>query len=124
VSKKLKDGGKIKPPQWAPFVKMGIHRERSPSQDDWWFIRCASILRRIYLDGPVGTSRLRTYYGGRQRRGVTTPRFAKGSGSIIREALQQLEKAGYLKRSSKGRMLSPKGRSFIDNLAYEISKNV
>ena len=68
VAEKLKS--MVKPPEWAKYVKTGVHKQRAPEQEDWWYIRLASILRRVYIDGPVGIERLRTYYGGRKRRGV------------------------------------------------------
>lgn len=120
LAEKLKAEGKIKPPEWAAYARTGVHTERAPTNPDWWFVRCASLLRRIYVDGPVGISRLRTYYGGRERRGSAGARFAKGSGNIIRKALQQLQRAGYVNTTRRGRGISPKGRSFLDNLAREI----
>lgn len=69
LSEELKKIEAIRPPQWALFVKTGVHKERPPEQTDWWYTRAASLLRRLYVDGPVGISRLRTYYGGRQNRG-------------------------------------------------------
>jgi len=116
----LKTASKVQPPEWAAFVKTGVHKEMPPTNPDWWYVRCASILRRIYIDGPVGVSRLRSYYGGKQRHPVSTPTFAKGSGSIIREALQQLEKAGYVKKTKKGRIIAPQGQAFLDDTAHKI----
>ena len=112
----------IKPPPWASFVKTGVHKERPPQQRDWWYYRCASILRKLYIHGtPVGVERLRTAYGGRQDRGCMPDHFKKGSGSIIRKALQQLEKAGLVQKvGNKGRTLTPKGRSLLDTLANKI----
>lgn len=120
VSMKLKQNQRIKPPNWAIYVKTGMHREMPPDSEDWWYIRCASLLRRIYVDGPVGVERLRTYYGGKKRRGSEPAKFAKGSGSILREALQQLEKAGLVKTTKQGREISPLGREFLDNTANEL----
>jgi small subunit ribosomal protein S19e len=120
VAQELKTSGKVQPPEWAAYVKTGVNREMPPTDPDWWFVRCASILRKIYIDGPVGVSRLRSYYGGKQRRPVRTPGFAKGSGSIVRKALQQLEKAGYIKKSKQGRLISPEGQAFLDDMSYEI----
>ena len=91
---------------------------------DWWYVRCASILRRVYIDGPVGISRIRSFYGGRHRNGVTPVHFSKGSGSVAREALQQLEKAGFVKAQKSGRIISPQGRSFLDNTANEVKAEV
>lgn len=112
--------GSLKPPAWAPFVKTGASRERAPVQPDWWFIRSASLLRRIYLDGPVGVSRLRTHYGGRRRRGSAGPHFRPGSGNILRKALQQMEAQGLVRSlPGRGRDLTPKGRALLDKLARE-----
>jgi small subunit ribosomal protein S19e len=74
--------------------------------------------------GPVGVSKLRTKYGGRKKRNVRMAHFYKGSGSVMRKALQQLEKAGLVKTEPKGlhkgRKITPKGRSFMDNIAKEM----
>lgn len=120
VAQKLKKEQKANPPEWSRFAKTGAHKELSPDNADWWFVRCASILRRIYIDGPVGVSRLRSFYGGRHRNGVTPVHFSKGSGSIAREALQQLEKAGFVKAQKNGRIITPAGKSFLDNSANEV----
>jgi small subunit ribosomal protein S19e len=124
VAEKLKEMDEFKPPEWAAFVKTGVHKERAPEQPDWWYIRVAAIFRKVYTDGPVGIERLRTVYGGRKRRGVEPPKFRKGSGSIIRKALQQLEKAGFVKQSSEGRVVTPQGRSFLDKTAAELKREL
>ncbi len=120
VAQKLKNDNKVKAPVWAQFAKTGAHKELSPDNADWWFVRCASILRRVYIDGPIGISRLRSFYGGKHRNGVRPAHFSKGSGSVAREALQQLEKAGFIKAQKTGRTVSPQGQSFIDNAANEV----
>ncbi len=116
----------VKPPEWAFYAKTGAHKERVPSDSDWWYYRCASILRKLYVRGePVGIESLRVAYGGRKNYGVAPEHFVKGSGSIIRKALQQLEKAGLVvKVPRKGRTLSPKGRSLLDKLANKIMREL
>lgn len=124
ASEELKKVPEIKPPIWAPFVKTGMHKERPPVSDGWWYIRTASVLRTIYRLGPIGVSKLRAKYGGRKNRGVKKEHFYKGSGNILRKSLQQLEKAGFVKFAEKGvhkgRIITPKGKSFLDKIATQI----
>jgi len=124
VASKLKEIEELTPPEYAKFVKTGVHKERSPEQRDWWYIRAASLLRRIYIDGPVGVERLRAVYGGKKNRGSKKSHFRRGSGSIIRDLVQQLESAGYVKASEKGRVVTPEGRSFLDKTSMELKKEL
>jgi len=122
AKEKLKAVEGIKPPVWMSFAKSGSHAHRPPEQPDFWYIRTASVLRRIYLDGPVGTSRLRTYYGGRKRRGYKPAHFKRSSGNIVRKILQQLETASFIAKTPRGRKVTPKGQKFLDNIAFEVSR--
>lgn len=126
VAEKLRKMPQIRPPAWAYYVKTGAHKERLPDNPDWWYYRAASILRKLYKRGrPVGIERLRTAYGGRVNRGVAPEHFMKGSGSIIRKVLQQLERAGLVRKvRGEGRVLTEQGRSLLDNTAYEIMKEL
>ena len=123
VAKKLKEMD-IDKPEWTDFVKTGAHKERRPHSPDWWYIRCAAILRKIYIDGPVGVERLRTAYGGRKNRGHKPEKFVKGSGNIVRKALQALEKLDLVTRTKEGRVVTPKGQSLLDNSAKEIKDEI
>lgn len=112
----------IQPPEWAGFVKTGVHKERPPTQENWWWIRAASMLRKLYLGQTVGVSGLRKQYGGRKNLGHQPEHKRKASGAIIRKLLQQLEAAGMVKtEKGKGRVITPKGRSFFDKLAKDIA---
>ncbi|MBU5537317.1 MAG: 30S ribosomal protein S19e [Candidatus Aenigmatarchaeota archaeon] len=123
LKEELKKIKEINPPAWSFFVKSGVHKERPPQQEDFWYVRSASVLRRLYLDGPVGVERLRSYFGGRKERGSRPAHFRKSSGSIIRKILQQLESAGLVeKNSNKGRKLTPVGRKLLDKITYEVSR--
>ncbi|NIO44507.1 MAG: 30S ribosomal protein S19e [Candidatus Aenigmarchaeota archaeon] len=120
LSEELKKNENIKQPEWSRFVKTGVSTERPPSQEDWWFLRSAAILRKIYLNGPVGTQKLRTVFGGRRRRGHKPAHHRKAGGKIIRLILQQLESAGYIKKTEKprkGRIITPKGQKLLSKMA-------
>ena len=121
LKEELKKLSELQPPQWSHFIKTGAHKEHLPEQPDWWHMRAASLLRRVYLDGPVGISRLRSYYGGRQNRGQAPERFRKAGGKIIRTLLQQLEQAGLVKKVERGgRKVTPKGAAMLENLVKQI----
>lgn len=108
-------------PEWTEFAKSGVHKERPPEQDNWYHIRAASILRKIYLDGPLGVSRLRTIYGGRKNNGHGPEHSEKASGKVIRTALQNLEEAGYVEtEEGEGRKLTEKGQAFLDQKADKV----
>jgi small subunit ribosomal protein S19e len=115
----------VSPPNWASYVKTGSHVERVPQNPNWWYIRSASLLRKIYIKGPIGVARLRKEYGGRKRKGVRPAHFAKSGGNIIRSILQQLELAGLAeKTATSGRNVSDKGRSLLDAMATQVKRDL
>ncbi|UCF50499.1 MAG: 30S ribosomal protein S19e [Thermoplasmatales archaeon] len=125
VAKKLQNEESIIIPEANLYSRTGISKENPPTEKDWWYTRCASILRKIYVTDVIGIERLRAEYGGKRDKGSKPYKASRGSGSIVRRAVQQLEKAGYVTRiKGKGRVLTPKGRSFLDNTSNEVMKNI
>jgi small subunit ribosomal protein S19e len=118
AASKLKEM-KIPKPDFVGMVKSGPHAQRPPSDEDFWYIRCASILRQAYVKNNVGVQNLRKHYGGRKQRGVKPEKHTPAGGSTIRKAMQELEKAGLLAKEKKGRVLTSKGRAFMDKVAKE-----
>ncbi len=126
AAKELEKNKVVSPPVWSTFVKTGVSKMRPPMRKDWWYVRAAAILRTIYRMGPIGTQKLRSKYGGRQNRGYKPDMRKIGSGNVIRKILQQLEKSGFVvqinKEGHKGRILTPKGKSFLDKISSQILK--
>ena len=112
----------IPAPSWAVFVKTGAHADKPPQKSDWWHTRCASILRKIYLHGPISVNELRTMYGDGKRNMYYGARHHKdASGAIIRNAMHGLEKLGYVEKvEKKGRVLSRQGMQKLDKMSTEI----
>ena len=123
TAKDLKEKFKVQKPAFADFVKTGANKERAPQNPDWYYVRMASILRRVYVDGPVGVESLRTYYGGRKARGVKPHEFRKASGKIIRLCLQELEKLGFVEKDKKkeGRKITGKGEKYLTEKAKHVA---
>lgn len=121
LAEELKSVKEIQPPEWSKFCKTGVHKERCPVEQDWWHIRAAAVLRSIFRLGPIGTEKLRTKYGGRKDRGNKPEHQRKGSGSIIRKILQQLEAAKLVKQDAvgvhKGRVVTKEGKMLLNKVA-------
>jgi len=126
LSDYMKDNIKeFTPPEWASYVKTGSHVERAPLDPDWWYVRAASMMRKLYTKGPIGVSHLRKAYGGRKRNGVRPAHFKKAGGNIIRTLLQQMETAGLAQKDGiKGRVVSAKGRSLLDAMSGQIKREM
>ena len=108
-------------PSWIPFVKTGAHAVKPPQQSDWYYTRCASLLRKIYLHGPIGINDLRSMYGSTKPVGYGGAHHKDAGGAIIRTAVHSLEKLGYLdKVEGKGRTISHEGMKKLDRLSTEI----
>merc|ERR1712094_155718 len=117
----LKRQPKFQVPKWADLVKTGHFKELAPYDEDWFYIRAASIARKIYLRPGVGIGALRNWYGGAHRRGTRTTRHATASGAVIRNCHKGLEDQGMVeKHPDGGRTLTRKGRSELDRIAGAI----
>jgi small subunit ribosomal protein S19e len=126
LAKYLKENtDQVQPPAWAQFAKTGSHVEKQPQNPDWWYIRAASILRKIYSDGPIGVEKLRSDYGGRKGFRVRPNHASKGGGSNIRKILQQLTTAELIQTASpQGRRMTPKGRKLLQEIADDLHKEL
>jgi small subunit ribosomal protein S19e len=115
----------IKAPEWAAYVKTGRHTEKSPMEEGWWYTRSAAMLRKIYIEGPIGTTRLAAMYGGTADRGSKPDKAVRGSRSISRHTVQQLEKSQLIhKEKDGGRAVTAKGRKLVDSLATLVLKEM
>ena len=115
----------IPAPSWISFVKSGAHADKPPQDREWWHTRCASILRKIYVHGPIGVNELRKEYGGSKPVGYGASNHKDAGGAIIRNAIHGLEKLGYIEKvEKKGRVVSKQGMQKLDRLATEILKEL
>ena len=80
----------IQTPSWVPFVKTGSHADKPPQISGWWHIRCASIFRKIYLNGPITVNDLRSKYGTGKAVGYGRARHRYAGGAIIRNVIHDI----------------------------------
>ncbi len=125
IAEKLREYPEISPPEGLEFWKTAFFKELAPNNsEEFWYIRSASLLRKVKKYGPIGVNKLRKHYGGKNRKGPGRNHSSKGSGKIIRVALQQLEKANLIQTVEKeGRIVSPEGTSLLERTAYNILRH-
>ena len=125
IAEKLKEYPEISPPKGSEFWKTAFFKELAPTDsENFWYIRSASLLRKVKKYGPIGVNKLRKFYGGKNRKGKGLHHSARGSGKIIRVALQQLENAKLIEvKDRKGRVLSSEGISLLERTSYGIIRS-
>ncbi|KAG5572145.1 hypothetical protein H5410_061911 [Solanum commersonii] len=118
----LKRSGKMELPEWTDIVKTGKLKELAPYDADWYYIRAASMARKIYLRGGIGVGGFRRIYGGNQRNGSCPRHFCKSSGSVARHILQQLQNMNIIDFEPKGgRRITSSGQRDLDQVAGRIA---
>ena len=123
VAARLED--RIDEPEWVAFAKAGSGKEMPPEQDDFWYVRSASLLRKVAQNEPIGVERLATEYGSKTRgsnRYIVRPgRHTSGSRKLIRASLQALEDDGLVTTAAgEGRRVSDEGEAFLSEVASEV----
>ena len=127
VATRLED--RIDEPDWVEFTKSGSGKELPPEQDDFWYVRSASLLRKVAQNEPIGIERLATEYGskkrGSNRYSVRPGEHAAGSRKLIRTSLQTLEEDGLVTTAAgEGRRVSDEGEAFLSEVASEVLEDL
>ena len=108
-------------PQWVDIVKTATFKEHAPYDPDWFYIRCASTARKIYVHGRMGVGALRKSYSGSKNNGHNKHPRAIGSGSVTRAVLHQLESLGVVEKGGKGgRVITASGMRDLDRIAGRV----
>ncbi|KAF0739940.1 hypothetical protein Ae201684_004522 [Aphanomyces euteiches] len=123
----LKRSGKMELPIWWDIVKTASFKEYAPDSSDWYYVRAASIARKIYLREYTGVGALKKVYGGAARRGVLRQQFQKASGGLIRHILHQLEEMKVIEKCPEGvnkggRKITSHGQTDLDRIAGQVAR--
>jgi small subunit ribosomal protein S19e len=123
----LKRQPKFDVPKFHDIVKTGVHKELAPYDEDWFYIRAASVARKVYLRSGTGVGALKKWYGGSNsaHRGTKKAHFSKAGGAIIRKAMAELAKLDLMDHAADGgRVITSKGRAELDRIAGNINLSV
>jgi len=118
----LKRQGKLEVPKWVDYVKTSVAKELAPYDPDWFYVRCASIARKIYLRPNTGVGALTKVYGSNYRRGARTEHFRTANSGLLRYMVRQLEAIKVLEKTAngKGRKISRIGQQDLDRIAAHV----
>merc|ERR1711893_395450 len=117
----LKKSGKMRMPEWTDVMKTASFKELAPYDEDWFYIRGASMARHLYIRSPCGVGAFTTIYGGSRSRGTAPSHFCKASLSVCRRILQALEQMKMVEKDPNGgRRLTGQGRRDMDRIASQI----
>jgi small subunit ribosomal protein S19e len=127
VAARLED--RIDEPDWVEFAKSGAGKELPPEQEDFWYVRSASLLRKVAQNEPIGIERLATEYGskkrGSNRYSVRPGEHEGGSRKLIRASLQALEEDGLVTTAAgEGRRISDDGEAFLSEVAADVFEDL
>ncbi|CAH0560803.1 unnamed protein product [Brassicogethes aeneus] len=118
----LKKSGKLRVPEWVDLVKTSRAKELAPYDPDWYYVRCAAVVRHIYIRSPVGVGSVTKIFGTRKRNGTKPSHFCRSAGNIGRKALQSLEALNLIEKSADGgRKLTQQGRRDLDRIAAQVN---
>ena len=134
LAEAMADQTAVSMPDWGQYVKTAVDRERPPTQENWWYLRTAAILRKVARNGPVGVNHLAQAFGGKKDNGVMPNTPGVASRHIIRTALQQLSEAGLISMKEtktvqsvdgdqklySGRILTASGQKLLDEVAHSV----
>ena len=120
LADEIKGIPEVAPPEWSKFVKTGSHAERPPERPGWWQTRAASLMRKLYVHGPLGLGEFERAYGGPKALAYFPKHHRDAGGSINRKILKQLEQAELVAKTSKGRVLTSKGAAMLDRVSKKI----
>ena len=81
---------KLSVPAYHDLIKTATYKELCPQDPDWYYVRAASVARKIYLRGGIGVGAFQKIYGGSKSNGSRRPHFAKAAAGIHRVILQGL----------------------------------
>ena len=84
LANKLKADGKLAQPDWTQFVKTGVTRQYSPNEQNWYYLKAAAILRRVYIQGPLGIKDFRKIFASEKQSCVGKSHHVLASGKLCR----------------------------------------
>lgn len=117
----FKQEGKLFVPRCTELVKTSHGRERAPQKQDWFYIRCAAVLRAIYLRPGTGYGGLSKRFGNKKNRGSQPEITTKAARGLLHWACRSLEGLKLVTKGKEGgHVITKEGRKKVDTIAFNV----
>ncbi|CCW66507.1 unnamed protein product [Phytomonas sp. Hart1] len=121
AARHFKCEGNLFVPSCTELVKTSCGRERAPQNPDWYYIRCAAVLRAIYLRPGVGYGGLSKRFSNKKNYGSRPEHMVRAATGLLHWSCKSLTKLGLVSGGkTSGQCLTKKGRMFADSLAFQV----
>ena len=117
----FKQEGKLFVPSCTELIKTSHGRDRAPQNPDWYYIRCAAVLRRIYMRPGTGTGGLSKPFGNKKNRGSQPEITTRAARGLLHWCCKSLEGLKLIQKGkTSGRCVSKLGRQKADTIASNL----
>jgi small subunit ribosomal protein S19e len=122
----LRSSELLVPPKNVDIIKTGHGKEMPPMDEDWFYKRAASVVRKLCINtikgctSGVSVPRLSVSYGNIKNRGCRPSKNVRGSKGYLRKILQDLEKCDWVVKAEKGRKLTNEAMGIIAQLVERV----
>ena len=117
----LKQSGKLFVPNCTEYIKQSSANDRGPQNPDWYYYRCAAVLRRIYQRPGVGYGGLSKPFGMKKNNGSRPEHFVRASKGPLHWVCKSLEGMKLIQKGKvSGRVITREGRRKADAIAFNV----
>ena len=117
----LKQEGKLFVPRCSELIKTSHGRERAPQNPDWYYVRCAAVLRAIYLRPGTGYGGLSKRFSNKKNRGSQPEQYQKAARGPLHWCCRSLEGLKLIQKGkTSGRIITKDGRKKVDTVAFNV----
>lgn len=121
ITETLKAKSDIVLPENHDLIKTSHGKQYSPENQNWFYIRMASIVRTAMCKGSVSLKTLARKHACRKNAGVRPSRYAKASDFVNESAVQQLIKIGWFDFKSKKDILTAPAKEVLGEIIEKIT---
>ncbi len=121
MAQHLKQEGKLFVPNCTEIVKQSHGNDRAPQNPDWFYYRCAAVLRRIYVRPGTGYGGLSKAFAIKKNNGSNREHTVRAARGMLHWACRSLEGLKLIaKGKSSGRVITKEGKKRADTVAFNV----